>query len=130
MLATISVRTMEAALFFSMQHPLLLRVSGVLFRVFAGLATILRPLSPQVAAAVCCSGPFGAGPCPSSYCSSGSCGSAHCVNATGYCYTSPTNCWTNGLGICDWPGCFGCLCCDCYCTDPDSVTYYCYCSSC
>lgn len=121
----------EHVAFTAMQHRWVLQTSWWLFRLFAGLASIIRPLPIAVVEAACCTGPQGSGQCPGGWCSQGTfCNGVQCINAFGYCPTG-TNCWNNGGSpACNRAGCFDCTCCDCFCTEPGGFSFYCYCTPC
>ena len=102
----------------------LIDLSHAGFRLFAGMATIMRPLPSAVAQAACCTGPQGTGPC-SQYgfaCDSYRCWTfGGCSNAPGFCYVAGQNCWSSTT-------CTNWNCCDCSCVNFDTgFSTYCYC---
>lgn len=115
MLMSLGTRVMADAAFLSLRYPRLLAISRGGVTALAGLAAAYRPL--PAAAAACCTGPYGTGPCEGYSDCSGSTCTNDCSFVSGFCPTGSA-CWSSY-------SCSG-TCCDCQCYG-STGWYWCYC---
>lgn len=114
-------RRMYDSVFFSISHPSVLSTARRALTIIAGLAANWRPL--PVAAAACCTAPWGGSYCPGAGCTSTGACTGYCEPATGYCYSYSNGCWCS-------LNCSNTRCCDCFCTPTPFVDFFCYCTGC